>query len=237
MDEQQIENMLEEELKDELEKNEADGSENSSEEKGSAFSDFLDIVESIITSIFVVLLIFTFVCRPVTVDGGSMNPTLTDKDKLLMLTFMCTPEQGDIVIVDNKYGYTYKDDSQTELIQTQGLAPAAGEDSKKIIKRVIATAGQTVDIDEEKGDVIVDGKVLEDGYVLMNPDGTKQAISAGNAFTYPLTVPEGYIFVLGDNRNNSTDSRSTFVGFVKNEDVIGEAILRFYPFGDFKLLD
>lgn len=234
MDEQQIENMLEEELKEEIENTETE--DKSEEEKGSALSDVLDIVESVITSVFVVLLVFTFLCRPVTVQGGSMNPTLIDKDKLLMSTFMCTPEQGDIVIVDNKYGYTYKDDSHTEIISNPGLTPPVGETSKKIIKRVIATEGQTVEINEDRGDIIVDGKVLDETYVKMNPDGSKQAISSGVAFSYPLTIPEGYIFVLGDNRNNSTDSRSAFVGLVKTEDVIGEAILRFYPFSEFEFL-
>ncbi len=187
------------------------------------FDDCMEIVESVIISIFFVLLIFTFVARPVTVEGGSMFPTLENGDRLIMNMIFYTPKQGDIVVINNHVSYTYEPGT-TNVVEGDSL-------DKRIIKRVIAVGGQTLDIDFTDGTVTVDGEVLEEDYIA---DYTTKDL---HAFEYPITIPEGYIFVMGDNRNNSTDSRDNHVGFVKEEDVLGEAVFRFYPFDKIKLLD
>lgn len=203
--------------------------ENESEENGdsksgkSILNDILEIFESVVISVFIVLILFTYIARPVTVDGKSMEPTLHNQDKLIMRTLFYTPKVGDIVIINNQNSHTYNI-SEDEVIEGDGL-------KKRIIKRVIALGGQEIDIDFETGVVTVDGKQLEEEYIY---DLTK---TNARAFEYPVKVPEGYIFVMGDNRNNSTDSRDGHVGFVKEEDVLGEAVMRFYPFDQIKLLD
>lgn len=208
------------------EKKEEDPKAPEEEKPKDILGDIMEICESVITSIFVVILIFTFLCRPVTVEGSSMNPTLLNADKLIMTTFLYTPKQGDIVVVENDESHYYRAGDTSELITGEGL-----EKGKRLIKRVIATGGQTINIDFDNGIVYVDGKALSENYI-------KAPTKYNNgAFTYPVEVPEGYIFVMGDNRNNSTDSRDPHVGFVKNEDVLGRAVLRFYPLETFKLLD
>lgn len=193
------------------------------EKKTSVLNEILEIFESVVISVFVVLLIFTFIARPVTVQGKSMYPTLENDDKLIMRMLFYTPQVGDIVVVENEASHTFKQGTD-EVVEGTGLR-------KRLIKRVIAVGGQTIDIDFNTGTVTVDGKVLNEEYIA---DYTNYN---ANAFDYPVTVPEGYVFVMGDNRNDSTDSRDSHVGFVKEEDVLGEAIVRFYPFDKFKLLD
>ena len=192
--------------------------------KGTTFSDFMEIVESVIISVFAVLLIFTFVCRPVTVDGTSMVPTLQDKDKLIMRMMGYTPKCGDIVIVENDSSHRYENGTDGTIIDGSGM-------EKRLMKRVIAVGGHTVDRDFEAHTVTVDGEQLYESYI-KEPTELDPGM-----FEYPVTVPEGYVFVMGDNRNNSTDSRSPLVGFVKEEDVIGKAVLRFYPFDKFEFLN
>jgi len=167
--------------------------------QNSSSQEFLDWVETIIFSFFIVILIFTFLLRIAYVDGNSMLPTLKNEDKLIVTHLFYTPKVGDIVIVNS-----------------EGLG-------KRIVKRVIATEGQTVDIDFATGTVTVDGKVLEEAYI----NNLTQRDEGGHQ--YPVTVPDGCIFVLGDNRMDSTDSRSSIVGFVPVEDVLGKVFLRIYP--------
>ena len=202
------------------------------EKSSSVIGDILDVIESVISSVFFVVLLFAFVCRPVTVDGRSMLPTLKDKDKLILISAFYTPEQGDIVVVNNEHSNTFVPGSETELGQGPGITPGPNDGNiKRIIKRVIAKGGQEINIDFEKGIVYVDGEALSESYI-----NTPTYRDEG-AFEYPFVIPEGYVFVMGDNRNDSADSRDTRVGLIKEEDVLGKVFVRVYPFDRFGFVD
>ncbi len=187
------------------------------------FADVMEIVETMLVSVFVVLMVFTYLARPVTVDGRSMVPTLNDQDKLVMLRLLYTPKQGDIVVVDNYEGHVF--DAEGNVVESGRSL------NENIIKRVIAVAGQTVTVDERAGEVYVDGKALHENYI------NERTLTNDGAFIYPITIPEGYVFVMGDNRNKSTDSRSSCVGLVSEEDVLGNAYFRYYPVTDIGFVD
>lgn len=194
----------------------------SSETQTITLNDILDIVESAIAVILVVVMFYTYIIRIAVVDGRSMSPTLETDDKLIVRSIGYTPEDGDIVVINNQ---------NTHLISESGKVVEGEGLEKRIIKRIIATGGQTIDIDFESGAVTVDGRQLEENYI------SEPTTRNEYAFTYPLTVPEGYVFVMGDNRNLSMDSRHPEIGLVPEESIIGEAVFRFYPFGKFGGID
>ena len=155
-------------------------------------------VQALVCSVLTMVLIFTFAVRIVRVSGESMRETLQDQDMLVVLNnWLCGGyEQGEIVILQRDDFY-------------------CGE---PIVKRVIATEGQTVDIDFDAGVVYVDGTALEEPYT-REPTWTQEGTE------FPLTVPEGCIFVMGDNRNDSDDSRDSALGPVDTRCVLGRALL------------
>ncbi len=171
-------------------------------ERSSLGHEILSWVLTIVIPVAVVLLLNAYVGKLVIVNGTSMYPTLYDKDLLIVQTIGYTPRQGDIVIC--------KTDPNGSL---QG---------ENVVKRCIAVAGQTVSIDYGQNTVTVDGVVLEEPYLNTSYGDVMLSGYYENA-TY--TVPEGCIFVMGDNRNNSTDSRSEHLGMVPVEDVIGRKVL------------
>ncbi|MBP0973295.1 MAG: signal peptidase I [Oscillospiraceae bacterium] len=178
------------------------------------FNDVIDILETMLVSVFGVLLIFGYFMRPVTVEGRSMVPTLHNEDRLVMFRLLYQPKQGDVVVVDNQEGHILDADGNIE--PHKGL-------NENIIKRVIAVSGQKVEVNSDKGEVYVDGVKLDEPYV------NELTYTDDRAFSYPIVIPDGYIFVMGDNRNHSTDSRSAYVGLVSKEDVLGRAYFRYLP--------
>lgn len=184
------------------------------EEETSLVDDLLDWVEAFVVAIFVVILVFIFFLRVVEVSGPSMNPTLSDKDRVIVTHLNYTPERGDIVVCNSK-----------------GL-------EKCIIKRCIGVAGDTVVVNYNDNTVKVNGELINESYI--NETMSVQSIFDSSYLTgdkeYTYTVPEGTIFAMGDNRNHSTDSRSAYVGFIKLEDILGKAFFRFLPFGQIGFL-
>ena len=179
-------------------------------------NDVADMFESVIFSIFIVLLIFTYLLRISDVSGPSMEPTLLDKDRVVISPLLYEPKQNDIVIVNSS-----------------AL-------DKLIVKRVIALGGQTVDIDFENGIVYVDGEPVDEQLYVEGEE--LKAHHFVNTLTtenmqafeeYPIEVPEGSIFVLGDNRNRSKDSKHSELGFVPEEEVVGKVVMRIYPLSKF----
>ncbi len=162
-------------------------------------AEVYDWLLCVVSAILICVLVFTFIVRLVGVVGTSMVPTLHEGDYLVTSKLFYTPKQGDIVI-----------------IRKQNF------DERAIVKRVIAVGGQTVDIDFSAGVVYVDGQALSEDYV--------------NAPTYrsldfngPITVPENCVFVLGDNRNESLDSRRSTLGCVDTRYIIGRGYMVLLP--------
>lgn len=160
------------------------------------------ILHDVITMLAVVTLIFVFFFRLVGVSGSSMYPTFVDKDWLIL-----------------ESNFLYKEVERGDVVVLSVDSPVL---DGPIVKRVIATEGQTVDIDFSTGAVYVDGQLQIEPYIY-------EPTYLGSGREYPLTVPEGCIFVMGDNRNNSLDSRSNEVGCVSVDRVLGKALLIVFP--------
>lgn len=165
--------------------------------------DLFDWLQCIVTALVACVLIFVFIGRTIGVVGSSMVPTLEQGDRLIISKLFYTPQQGDIVVLQKDSFADYP-----------------------LIKRVIATEGQTVDIDFDAGVVYVDGVALDEPY-------TAEPTVVREDFDEPVTVPEGCIFVMGDNRNRSTDSRTDSIGCVDTRLIMGKALLRLTPLSKF----
>lgn len=174
----------------------------STSKKRSFQESVLEYLHDLIYILTAVVLLCLLCFRVVVVTGSSMYNTLIDGDYLLLVssTFYWQPQQGDIIVASKD---TF-------------------DEGKPIVKRVIATEGQFVDIDFETGTVYVDGVALEEDYTY-----TKTTLSEGVSF--PLRVEKGHVFVLGDNRNRSKDSRSPEIGQVDHREILGKAIFLFKP--------
>lgn len=165
----------------------------------SARSEIYDWIQCIITALIFCVILFVFFIRLVDVSGNSMNPTLSDGDKMVVSDLFYTPKQGDIVI--------FRKDSYKE---------------EALVKRVIAVEGQMVEIDFDKGIVYVDGKALDEPYTA---EPTYNALD----FKGAQTVPEGCVFVMGDNRNDSRDSRDSRIGMIDARQITGKVYFTIFP--------
>ena len=172
---------------------------------------------------FVVIVLFTFIFSFASVSGDSMKPTLSDGEKLLAVQTGYKPQRGDVVIIDSKTAGLL--DENGNVTENEAL-------NCMISKRIIAVGGDTIDFDFENGTVTVNGEVLNESYISEPTTRNDQA-----AFEYPLTIPQGYVFVLGDNRNISMDSRHAKIGLVPEDEVTGKAVLKVYPFGSFGVIE
>ena len=167
-------------------------------------SDLYFWLQALVMVLVALILIFTFVGRIIGVVGSSMYPTLHDGD-LLLQSIGYTPKQGDVVVL------------------TKEFDAADGP----IVKRVIATGGQHVVIDYDAGTVTVDGEVLDEPYI------NEFMVDPGMDSIHDVVVPEGSIFVMGDNRNHSSDSRNVTLGTVDERYVLGRALWVLLPFQNF----
>ncbi len=162
-------------------------------------------LQALVLALVLLILVFTFIGRIIGVSGSSMVPTLHDGDMLLLQSIGYTPKQGDVVVL------------------TKEFDAAEGP----IVKRVIAVGGQHVKIDYAAGTVTVDGEVLDEPYI-----NEAMVRPMGESLT-DVEVPEGSIFVMGDNRNHSSDSRDVTLGTVDERYVLGRAVWVLLPFQNF----
>ncbi len=169
--------------------------------KGRFQSSFYDWGEALIFSMIVIVLLFTFVVRLIGVDGTSMFPTLHHEDIMVVSNLGYTPEKGDIVVL-NKQSFM----------------------DGPIVKRIIATEGDEINIDFALGRVYVNGEQLQEDYV-----NEFELPMDFEGMEFPQTVPEGCIFVMGDNRNASTDSRDPALGMVDERYIIGHVLAVVWP--------
>lgn len=166
-----------------------------------------DWIQCLASALIVCVVLFIFFIRVIDVKGTSMYPTLNNQDKMLVSDVFYRPKAGDIVV--------FKKDQY--------------DPDKALVKRVIATEGQEINIDFDKGIVYVDGEPLEEDYI-------NELTTTKLDFIGPQTVPEGCVFVMGDNRNMSIDSRKSEIGMVDNRLIIGKVYCVIFPLSSFGLV-
>lgn len=157
-------------------------------------------VEALVTAFVFVVTIFTFLFRIVNISGPSMIPTLHDSDRVVISSYFYQPKDEDVVVITH-----------------------SAEFNEPIIKRIIATEGQHLKIDFTTGKVYVDGKLLDEPYI------SGPTVQEGDA-PIPEVIPQGYVFVMGDNRSQSLDSRYQKIGLIDKRYILGKADFIVFPF-------
>lgn len=175
--------------------------------RGRAVRTVLEWTEELVLAAVLIAVVFTFACRVVTVTGTSMVPSFHEGDRVLVTAPVTGVEQGDVVVIVNVL-------------------------DEPIIKRVIATEGQTVDFDYSTGTVFVDGQAVDEARFGLENGITTEPFTSFELLEFPQTVPEGCVFVLGDNRAVSEDSRYKDVGMIDRRNILGKAVLHLFPFQD-----
>ena len=170
--------------------------------------EIYDWIHCLSIALIICVVIFAFFVRLIDVRGTSMNPTLNNGDKMLVSGLFYSPKAGDVVVFK-------KDECDPE---------------RALVKRVIATEGQVINIDFDNGIVYVDGEAIQEDYIM---ELTTNKID----FIGPQTVPEGCVFVMGDNRNASTDSRKTEIGMVDSRLILGKAYFVIYPLSQLRTIE
>lgn len=174
------------------------------------FRNFFEWIEMFALYFAIGIVLLTVFFRHSPVVGTSMYPTLKENDIVIVRQIFYSPKAGDIIVCQSA---------------TYGL-------EKPLVKRIIATEGQTVSIDYESWTVTVDGVVLDEQYVNFQEN---KPMRGSDYLEDTFTVPEGMLFVMGDNRNGSSDSRSSIIGFIDERLVIGKLAFRFLPISEFKI--
>lgn len=180
--------------------------EHTAEKTGGIKKEILSWLQIIVSCIIILTLIVAFIGRPVIVNGKSMSPTLSSNDRLITLNVYGALNRGDIVAIKRT-------------------------DGEPLIKRIIGLPGETVDIDYNNNKVIINGNPLSETYI---PEAMIEP--SFKMMNFPLTLQKDCYFVMGDNRNHSSDSRDVNIGVINKSDIFGRAWLRFMPFGSFGLL-
>lgn len=164
-------------------------------------TEIISWLKTLAFSFVIVFIINNFLLQIVVVNGTSMQPTLSDGDKLLTNKITSNYQRGDIVVIKNEY-------------------------TENLVKRIIATEGETIRIDFQTGDVFINEELLVENYI-------RGRTTSSYGFSGETVVPEGNVFVMGDNRNASNDSRNSEIGFVDVNNIFGVTFFRIYPFETF----
>ncbi len=175
--------------------------------KKSGWYVFYNWLDSLVFAIILILIVFAFFFRIVGVNGDSMNPTLKNGEWLTVSAINKTIDRGDIVVI-----------TQPNVL------------NEPLIKRVVAVGGDTIDINFITGDVTINGQIVDEPFI-------KAKTHSKGDFQGPITIPEGYVFVMGDNRNDSLDSRYNVIGLIDERYVLGVVDYRLFPMGEVENAD